>query len=398
VSRFGAKTENMTDEQSQAYSPLPEPAMPAAPRRHSRHVIGLSVTAVAALAIGATVGTLSLHNSTGTGATTATSTHELSVSQIASRVDPGLVDVISTLGYQHATAEGTGIVLTSNGEILTNNHVIAGATSVSVRDIGNGNTYRAKVVGYDEKDDVAVLQLSGASGLTTASTGDSSTVQTGNRVVALGNAGGHNGTPIVAAGSVTGLNQSITASDESSGTSEQLTGMIETNANIQAGDSGGALVNEYGQIIGMNTAAYSGYTFSGGFGNPANNTTQGFAIPIDKALTIAKQIESGQSSDQVHIGATGFLGVALATGSAGFGATGSGVYVQGTEPGLPAYKAGLTQGDTITSVAGQSVNSEADVQAVIEQHHPGDKITITWTDINGNSHSATVTLATGPSA
>ena len=194
----------------------------------------------------------------------------LSTTQIASRIDPGLVDVTSTLGYQQATAKGTGIVLTSNGEILTNNHVINGATSVSVTDIGNGKTYKATVVGYDESKDVAVLQLTGASGLTVANIGDSSTVGVGNSVVALGNAEGLGGTPSVATGSVTALDQSITASDESSGTSEQLTGLIETNAGIQPGDSGGPLVNQHGQVVGMDTAASTNYTFggegNGGFG------------------------------------------------------------------------------------------------------------------------------------
>src|SRR3984957_5197931 len=198
--------------------PVPEP-----PKRHrGRHALGLTATAVvaAALGAGAAVG-LAGGSSTGAGAA-ATSKTELSTSQIASRIDPGLVDVTSTLGYQQATAKGTGIVLTSNGEILTNNHVINGATSISVTDIGNGKTYKATVVGYDESQDIAVLQLSGASGLTTASTGDSSTVGVGDSVVALGNAGGVGGTPAVAAGTVTALDQSITASDESSGSSEQL--------------------------------------------------------------------------------------------------------------------------------------------------------------------------------
>src|SRR6201999_3767091 len=136
---------------------------------------------------------------------------------------------------QEATAEGTGIVLTSNGEVLTNNHVVNGATAVSVTNIGNGKTYKATVVGYDESSDIAVLQLSGASGLTTATTGNSSTLNVGDKVVALGNAGGVGGTPSVAPGQVTALNQSISASDESAGTTENLTGMIETNANIQAG-------------------------------------------------------------------------------------------------------------------------------------------------------------------
>ncbi len=230
---------------------------PPPPRRN--HKRGLVITGAAALVVGAAAGGLigSLHP-TSVGTATATSKTMLSTSQIASRVDPGLVDVVSTLGDEQATAAGTGIVLTSNGEILTNNHVIDGATSIKVTDIGNGRTYTAKVVGYDATQDVAVIQLQNASGLTVASLGDSSTVQTGDNVVALGNAGGKGGTPSVAAGTVTALNQAITASDEGSGNSEQLTGLIETNADIQPGDSGGSLVNAYGQVIGMDTAASSG--------------------------------------------------------------------------------------------------------------------------------------------
>ena len=151
-------------------------------------------------------------------------------------MDPALVDVVSTEGDQGAIAAGTGIVLTSNGTVLTNNHVIRGATSIKVTDVGNGRTYTAKVVGYDATKDVAVIQLQNASGLTTASLGDSSSVQSGDSVTALGNAGGKGGTPSVAAGTVTALNQAITASDEGSGVnSEQLTGLIETNAGHPAG-------------------------------------------------------------------------------------------------------------------------------------------------------------------
>ena len=383
--------------------PVPEP-----PHRHrARHALGLTATAVLALAAGAGAAVALSHGSSPSGSATATSTTELTTAQIASRVDPGLVDVTSTLGYQDATAKGTGIVLTSNGEVLTNNHVISGATSVSVTDIGNGKTYKATVVGYDESHDVAVLQLSGASGLTTATTGDSSTLQVGNSVVALGNAGGVGGTPSVAAGSVTALDQSITASDESSGTSEQLSGLIETNANIQAGDSGGPLVNSHGQVIGMDTAASSNYQFSnpfgGGFGNGngdgssssgQGSETQGFAIPINTALSIARQIEAGQGSSTVHIGETAFLGLEISQQQY----TNSGVTIAGAASGTPAAAAGLTQGDVITSVGGQQVSSGTSVQQVLIKHHPGDKVSISWTDQYGTSHTATVTLANGPAA
>jgi S1-C subfamily serine protease len=382
---------------------------------------------VVALAVGAGAGIgLSQGGSTPTGNTTATSKTMLTTPQIASRVDPGLVDVTSTLGYQGATAKGTGIVLTSNGEVLTNNHVVNGATSVSVTDIGNGKTYKATVVGYDQSHDVAVLQLSGASGLTTATTGNSSTVKVGDDVVGLGNAGGAGGTPSVAAGTVTALNQSITASDEGSGSSEQLSGLIQTNANIQPGDSGGPLVNSYGQIIGMDTAASSSGSpvgngsggsgngfggFGSGFGGSDNgsgsgsdngssnsgqaSSTQGFAIPIDTALSIASQIEAGQASSTVHIGATAFLGLEIASSDQ---QDSSGVALAGAASGTPAAAAGLGQGDVITSLGGQSVSTGTDIQNILVGHHPGDTISIGWTDSSGQSHTATVTLASGPTA
>jgi S1-C subfamily serine protease len=342
-------------------------------------------------------------------------------------VDPALVDVVSTLGNQGASAAGTGIVLTSNGTVLTNNHVIRGATSIKVTDVGNGRTYTAKVVGYDATKDVAVIQLQNASGLTTANLGDSSSVQTGDSVTALGNAGGKGGTPSVANGTVTALNQGITASDEGSGSnSEQLTGLIETNANIQPGDSGGALVNSYGQVIGMNTAASSGTQFQSASGQSAE---QAYAIPVDNAESIAKQVEAGQGSSTVHIGATAFLGIetdgsnsgsGAGTGSGdsggfggfgGFGGQGdgsgtngsgsgtsSGVTIAGALSGSPAASAGLTAGDTITSVGGQTVSSATDIAQILVKYHPGDKISISWVDQSGQSQTTTVTLANGPAA
>ena len=437
--------------------PAPQP-----PKRHrGRTMLGLTATAIVAAGAGAGAAVGLSHGSTAGGAATSTSKEMLSTSQIADRVDPGIVDVTSTLGYQDATAMGTGIVLTSNGEILTNNHVINGATSVSVTDIGNGKTYKATVVGYDASHDIAVLQLSGASGLTTATTGDSSTVSTGDSVVALGNAGGKGGTPAVAAGSITALNQSITASDEGSGSSEQLSGLLETNADIQAGDSGGPLVNSHGQIIGIDTAASSGFQlggsgnggsgsdgsgsdgsgnsgfgdgsgsgfgdggFGGGFGDFGSgsgsdgasgssgasgasgssssdgSTTQGFAIPINTALSIAKGIAAGQGSSTAHIGATAFLGLEIASSSSGQGsAQGSaeGVQIAGTQPGTPAANAGLGQGDVVTGLDGKSVSSGTDITEDLVGHHPGDKVSIAWTDAEGQSHTATVTLGTGPAA
>ena len=388
-----------------------EPPMP--PRRSRKR--GLIATgAVALVAGGALGGLIGSMNHTVAGTVTASSRTALSASQIASRVDPALVDVVSTDGYQGATAAGTGIVLSSNGEVLTNNHVIEGATSIKVTDIGNGKTYTATVVGYDASHDVAVIQLQGASGLTTANLGNSSSVQTGDSVTALGNAEGKGGTPSVASGTVTALNQSITASDELSSVSEQLTGLIETNAPIQPGDSGGPLVNSYGQVIGMDTAAGSIYQLQG----QSSTATQAYAIPIDDALSIAKQIESGTTSADVHIGATAFLGLEIGSssssgnGSGGFDPFGglgdpngqgsqsstNGVSIAGTVSGSPAANAGLTAGDTITAIGGQSVSSAEDVAHALVKHHPGDSISVSWTDQSGQSHTTTVTLASGPAA
>jgi S1-C subfamily serine protease len=402
-----------------------EPPMP--PRSHHRR--WLAITAGTALAAGAGVGALIGSMNTGAaGTATAVSKTMLSTSQIASRVDPALVDVVSTDGYQGATSAGTGIVLSSTGEVLTNNHVVNGATSIKVTDIGNGKTYTATVVGYDASHDVAVIQLQDASGLTTASLGNSSTVQTGNSVTALGNAEGKGGTPSVAPGTVTALNQSITASDELSNVSEQLTGLIETNAPIQPGDSGGSLVNSYGQVIGMDTAA--GSSDQPQSQSSTATATQAYAIPINEAVSIAQQIESGTTTADVHIGATAFLGVEIGSsstgssgsngfggsnGSNGFGGFGgfggqsgqsgqgsqgstSGVSVAGTVSGSPAASAGLTQGDTITAIAGQSVNSAEDVAHSLVKYHPGNSISVTWVDASGQSQTANLTLTTGPAA
>jgi S1-C subfamily serine protease len=386
-----------------AYPSLPGyGSAPPPPPRRRNHVRGLIVTGAVALAVGVGAGGLIGHlNSTPAGTVTATSKTILSTSQIAARVDPALVDVVSTDGYQQATSAGTGIVLTSDGEILTNNHVIEGATAIRVTDVGNGRTYTATVVGYDASHDVAVLQLQGASGLTVASLGDSSSVRVGDNVVALGNAGGKGGTPSVAAGTVTGLNQSITASDDLSGTSEQLTGLIQTNANIQPGDSGGSLVNAYGQVIAIDTAASSAYQFQ----SQSSSGEQAYAIPIDEAVSIAKQIEAGTTSADVHIGATAFLGIEIQPASSpgfgggfGSGTSGSGVTISGTTTGSPAANAGLTAGDEITSLGGQQVTNAEDVAHVLVSYHPGNSISVTWLDQSGQSHTQTLTLTTGPAA
>jgi len=311
----------------------------------------------------------------------------LDVDAVADEVVPGLVDVYATLGYSGKRAAGTGMVLTPDGDVLTNNHVVAGATSISVTDVDTGRTYRADVAGYSRSSDVAVLRLRDAAGLGTVTTGDSSTVRVGDPVVALGNAGGDGGAPSVSPGTVTALDQSITATDESTGSSEELTGLIQVSADIRSGDSGGALADADGAVIGMNTAASTGYQLGRG---GERSGVSGFAIPIDDALALARRITAGTASAEVHIGPSAFLGVSVSDAGT------AGARVQQVVPGGPADGAGVRAGDVLTGLGDRPVGSASDLTDAMDAQHPGDRVTVTWLDASGQQHRATVTLVEGP--
>lgn len=402
------------------YAAPPQP--PVAPQHTGRRTLALlaTVVAVLALGVGAAVGhatwptdTNSATGSSGgsnsggggtsfpfglggsgssSGTTSTGAGAPADISGVAAKISPALVDINTNLSYQNQQAAGTGIVLTSNGEILTNNHVIDGATSITATDVGNGQTYKANVVGYDRTGDIAVIQLVGASHLTTAQISPTPPV-VGQAVVGVGNAGGTGGTPSAAGGSVTAMNQSITASDSGGSNSENLTGLIETNCDIQPGDSGGALVTESGKVLGMDTAASANAASQGA---PA----QSYAIPIGRELVEARQIEAGQGSNTIHIGATGFLGIQVQDQSAlGNQSNGTpGAPVVGTLPNSPGAAAGLVEGDVITGFDGSPVNMSSDLTSLLESHHPGDVVHLTWTDQNGQTQTAPVTLAVGPPA
>jgi len=341
---------------------------------------------------------------------------------IVTKVKPGLVIINTALQYNSEAAAGTGMVVNAAGLVLTNNHVIEGSTSITGTVVSTGKTYPATVVGYDKTGDIALIQLRNVSGLTTVPIGNSSSVKTGDAVVAMGNAEGQ-GAITTKPGHVTALNQSITASDEGGSTaSETLAGMIQTNADIVPGDSGGPLASPAG-VIGMDTA-----------GNDANDqeASTGFAIPINTALSVARQIAGGQASSTITIGYPPFVGIFIGPGSSsspqaqaqqqeadnGGGSSGStaqcytsnsdltvpsaiapvssGALIIGTICGSPAAAAGLTGGAVITAVNGQAIGSPDDLSGILSRFHPGDTISVTWVSPSGQRTTSSLHLTAGP--
>jgi S1-C subfamily serine protease len=313
---------------------------------------------------------------------------------IAAKVDPFVVDVNTVIQTANGsgTAAGTGIILTSTGEVLTNNHVVSGSTSITVTIQGRSGRYTADVLGVDPTKDVALIQVEGVSGLPTATLADSSTLQVGEPVVAFGNALGQGGTPSVSSGAIVALDQSLTASDGNS--SEQLTGMIQMNASIAPGDSGGPIVNSAGQVVGMITAGQSS-------GRVSTATTIGFAIPTNTALTVVNQIRSGQPTPEVILGQVGYIGVQVSDLTPSVAAQlglslSSGALVTGVVAGSPAQAAGIGRYSVITSADGMTVDSSATLGMALHSHRPGDQVVVSWVDSAGASHSASLTLGTGP--
>jgi S1-C subfamily serine protease len=297
----------------------------------------------------------------------------------ATNTAAGIVIINTNLAYQNAAAAGTGMVLTSSGVVLTNNHVIKGATTIKVDVPSSHRSYTATVLGYDPAADVAVLKLSGASNLKTVQLGNSSKVRIGQAVTAIGNAGG-TGYLTRAAGTITALRQTITAGD-GEGSAEQLTGLLETNAGLQPGDSGGPLVDASGRVIGMDTAASSAYVSQG-------SSTQAYAIPINSAVALEKQIVSGNSAT-AHIGPTAFLGVSVQTGDQG------GALIATVVTGSAADQAGLVAGDVITSLDGHTVDTATTLGSVMLHESPGTTVEVVYADQLGTEQTATVTLASG---
>ena len=437
---------------------MPMPPMPPRPPRRRIGALSYLFVALAAGALGAGTVVALYHPASNTSASAQPSSGALapaplpskavpqpsnaspgvsnSEQAIVNKVAPGLVIINTTLQYNSERAAATGMVINSDGLVLTNNHVIEDSTSITAQ-TANGHQYRAKVLGYDVTGDIALIQLEGASGLKTVPLGDSASVKTGDSVVGMGNAEGQY-TIVPVTGQVTALNQTITAGDQGGSiTQETLHNMIQTNANIVAGDSGGPLANSAGQVIGMDTAGNDG-------GFAVQQSSAGYAIPIDNALAVARQIAQGQASSTVSIGYPPFMGIYIGQGSNsdpqaqaqqqngsfggngaggngfggnGFGGNGnqscatsngnlgpvdnianvsSGTLILGTICNSPAAAVGMTAGSVITAVNGQAIGSPDSLTGVVSKFRPGDTISVTWVSPSGQHTTSTIKLTEGP--
>jgi S1-C subfamily serine protease len=393
-----------------SWAPAPPPPPPAPPVDNSiwhRLAAGVVVLAVVAAATGAGLGwslARTIRSHTPTAQVTQPSTQpatnsesplqpanpgtggSLDAKAIAAKIDPAIVDINTIVGTGQAA--GTGMIISSNGEILTNNHVVDGSTSIQVTIAGRSKPYTAHVIGAAPSADIAVIKVDGVSGLPTVSFASSSSVNVGDAILALGNALGQGGTPDVSQGTVTALDQTITAS-EGGAKSEQLSGMIQSDATIYPGDSGGPLVNASGQVIGMITAGNVQ-----GFRSSASNVT--YAIASDSLLNVANQIRSGQASAGIIYGQVGFIGVKVETIDASIASqlglnVSSGALVRSVVSGSPAAAAGITKNSVITSVGGATVTGTDSLGTAIRARKPGERVSVTWVN-TGGTHTATLTL------
>ena len=321
------------------------------------------------------------------------STATLDTSAATAAQSVGVVVIDTVLQYENASAAGTGIVLTADGQVLTNNHVVAGATSITVTVVSTGAEYTAEVVGTDASADIAVLDLVDASNLATVDLDTSASVAVADAVTGVGNAGG-TGDLTAAAGTVANLEQSITAQNSDGSDAEELTGLIEVDADIQSGESGGPLFDADGEVIGINTAASSGTA-----------EIVGYAIPIEDALDVAAAIDAaaatGVDTDTISVGYPAFLGIGLGstTGSSNSSAAGTAAAsVAGVIAGTPAEQIGLAAGDIITAVDGVATATATALSDTLAGYEPGDTVTLDWVDAAGVASSAAVTLIAGPVA
>ena len=365
------------------------------PRQHRRRTPALLASAAVVVVVLAVVGvrsdrhhhqasaaTTSTTAKATTSTTTTTSLPVETTSRIIQEIDPAVVDIntINQIPTGYAIAAATGMIVSSDGYIVTNNHVVEEATSIKVAVAGHASQYKATFVGADPAADVAVIKIDGLTGLPTVQFGNSSTVDVGNQVVAIGNVHGRGGAPAVTTGTISALDRSITATNDITHESESLSGMIETSATIRAGNSGGPLVDDHAVVIGMNTAADTGGTF-------------GYALPIDRVSAIAAAIEQGRSGGGIVLGLRAFLGVVGQPPKAGTKPTG--VEISRVVENEPAVEGGIEAGDVIVDLDGTPTPTVSVLQRLVLARKPGDVVTVTFQGQNGLQTSS-VTLVGGP--
>jgi S1-C subfamily serine protease len=419
-------------------SPLPAPPARPSPRRWLGLLVAAMVVVVGSAALGraaettwgggsssspatvdtpfrpadSTFGGSDSSSGSSSGNASGSASGSIDVDGIAESSSPAVVNIQTTLEDGNQAA-GSGMVITDDGIVLTNNHVIEGAAKIRAEIGVTGETYTAEVLGYDVADDVAVLQLVDASNMETVSIGDPSDVQVNDPIVAIGNAQGRFGAPTVVSGFVSDVSETIQAGDGGTDT-ETLRDMIEVQAEIVSGDSGGPLFNAAGEVIGINSAAEigggglnGGGRFGFGLGSGSSSGGVGYAIPIDRALGIAEQVSNGDESNGVYVGSQrALLGVGLepsgAQGNGSFGfeeaPVGPGAVVAEVQSDGAAADAGIVAGDSIVAVDGNDVASADELRDVMETLHPGDKVRVDWLDSSGSRQRATVELGAGPPA
>jgi S1-C subfamily serine protease len=403
--------DNETPQDPYTYYWYPAPPPPAdhadsgpggsPPRRRGRAAIAAIAAAFVLLASGVLIGVgLNDSHSSQPVALGGGSGGSSSTGSIAGKVTPGVVDVNTFVSFgpypftrDNSTplGAGTGMILASTGEILTNNHVIEGATRIEVSSPSLGRTWTATVLGADPSHDVALIQLQGASGLPTVHV-SSSSPGIGSSVVAIGNALGQGGSPTVTRGSITATDRDINVGDGRGGF-EHLENLLQTDASISPGDSGGPLVNSSGEVVGIITASPRGEAAGA-------SSNVGYAIPASDALDIVEQVRAGHGSSSIIIGPAGFLGVqvrdltAVEASRLGLGVT-KGAFVVDVVQGAPAAGAGVTGGSVITAINGQSVDSGDALGPLLHAHRPGSSVQVTWVNSSG-THTATIKLVAGP--
>lgn len=309
----------------------------------------------------------------------------LDADDVTRDVSPVLVNITATTRAFGAAAAGSGIVLTGDGQVLTSHHVVKGAKAVQVSRVADGAVYNAQVLGYDARADIALLSLTGAAGLAAARIGSSSDLRVRDEVVAIGNAGG-SGAATAVPGRVSDLDSTIMAVNEQDFSRQALTGMLEIEAPVSSGQSGGALADHTGAVVGV-IAAASGEREPppGDAADPPN----GYAVPIDAAMRVVRQIRSGTPTESVHIGPAATLGVVISDASP------RGARIDMAIPGLPGQSAGLASGEIVTSIDGQAVTSARALRTAIDTRRPAEVVRLGVLETDGDKRVVSVRLAPG---